>query len=186
MSSEQQAELTEEQLLLSTEQGSTLADIFNALRIKGVRIDYKFHGDEMSSIVEKGVLAGSRVALLEYFLYSQMGIAKVQEALKSGMDPKALGANVLQMAQKGTYAGAQTITDQPHARGGVVLKPAAGEALASVKPLSEAIVPLDKLGGAAGGSGGVVELRLTGDLARFIDARVIDGNVKFNKNAKHR
>jgi len=166
--------LNEEQLAAATESGNTLGDIYKALRVKGVRMDWKFHKDDAESIIEKGVLEGSRQSLLEYFVYSadKEGTMK---ALKEGKGAKDIGADALKAAGP----------KQPgNAAGGVPMRPATGEVFASIKPLSEAIIPLDKLGG--GGGGAVIELRTTGDLTRFIDARVIDGNVKFNKNAKTR
>ncbi len=176
-------DMNADQLAAVTESGSTLNDIFRALRVKGVRMDWKFHKEDYETMVQKGVLDAARIALLEYFLYSKLKDDVVESAIRDGMKPEQLGPAVMDMIQKGTKSGDISEIAKPNAAGGIPMSPAPGEAFASVKPLSEAIVPLDKLGG---GGGGLVELRVTGDLARFIDARVVDGNVKFNKDARQR
>lgn len=176
-----------EQFDLLTETADTLDDIYKALRVKGVRMDWKFHKDDYEGMVEKGVLDGSREALLEYFLYSKLGEEEIVGALKSGISPKDIGKGIVKGVTEGGVGTSKealaAMTAPGNAAGGVPMQPANGEVFASIKPLSEAIVPLDKLGG---GGGAVIELRTTGDLTRFIDARVIDGTVKFNKNAKTR
>lgn len=178
----------EELIEILTESDSTLGDIYKALRVKGVRMDWKFHKDDAEEIIEKGVLEGSRQSLLEYMLYSKLGEEEIVGALKSGISPKDIGKGIVKSVTESGSTAKEALDGmtkaQGNAAGGIPMRPANGEVFASIKPLSEAIVPLDKLGG--GGGGAVIELRTTGDLTRFIDARVIDGNVKFNKNAKTR
>ena len=152
------------------------------------------------SSIKDSTLDAIRKGLFEYYLYSGMNRANVAASLASGMDPMGFVEGVVGETAKygSTDAALGAMTPgvmQGNAVGGVVtglsgnmasvdrFPPAPpGEGWAAVKP-GETIVPAGRGGG---GGGGTIELRLKGDLARFIDARVIDGAAKFQKNRRLR
>lgn len=149
----------------------------------GVVLNGPFLANKFGSQMEESVYKGTSQALLEYFLYSSLKQQDVAMAIGRGADPKQFSKQFANaMVQTGGVPQAAIDKVAPmaaNARGGTVMQPAPGEVMASVKP-GENIVPAGK----GGGGGTVVELRLKGDLARWVDARVVDGVAKFETNKR--
>lgn len=148
-----------------------------------------------TSAVEDSTLGAIRQGLFEYYLYSGLNREDVAAGLATGMSREALvGGIESQTASLGSTEAAFQAIRQGNARGGIVAglagKMAAvdrfppappGEGWAAVRP-GEAIMPA----GRGGGGRTQVELRLKGDLGRFIDARVVNGTAEFQRNRRLR
>ena len=160
---------------------------------KGVSLAKPSQGYTQAST--DSTLAAIRKGLFEYYLYSNMDPSRMLALSQQGIDPmSAIAALPQAAAGVGSVEGGLGQLLKPNARGGVVsglvgnmakvnsFPPApAGEGWAAVRP-GETISP----GGKGGGGKNVVELRLKGDLGKFIDARVIDGTAEFQRNRRLR
>lgn len=140
--------------------------------------------------VEEAVLSAMRLALFEYYMYSEIeDRAKVAEFLsKGGMQPQDFAKGVGKFAADGQNA--QAFLDA-NAAGGIVtgvnggiasVRAAAGEGLASIGP-GERILP------AGAGSTGPISIHVNGvggrDLAKVIEAKVVDGIAEYKRRERY-
>lgn len=139
-------------------------------------------------------------ALFEYWMYSGLNRNRVAQDMGSGMNLQQLVAGATSGVAMSEYlTGVEKAlpnASYANASGGVVSgianrmasiqrfpRPPSGEGWASVGP-GETILPA---GARTGGGGAVkVELELKGDFRKFIDARVIDGNVAHERAKRSR
>ena len=76
----------------------------------------------------------------------------------------------------------------PNAGGGIVTTIQGGMAISKRIPAGEGMAAIGKgerivpAGRGGGGGGKVIELRLKGDLGRFVEAKVVDGVANFERN----
>ena len=177
------------------DQGSTLADIWKALRVRGIKIDKPFLENSIKPVFRDAVYDAAGEALEDYYILSQANPKAVLAAIKSGNAGKGKVASMLNASMRPstdkdgkTKAGEGDlnktlgmVTTGPkapaHAAGGLVtgigsngmaqVSPAPGEGFTSIGK-GERITPAG-----AGGGGGkqVIELVLKGDLGRIIDVR---------------
>ena len=83
----------EEAVDLAKEQAGTLDGIYKALRIKGIKIDKAFLKNQLGTQIENSVLDAERVALFEYWLYSELDRDKTLAAMKDkGITAKGVGS----------------------------------------------------------------------------------------------
>lgn len=157
-------------------------------KLNKVKLDKPFMKNEFQARVEAGVLDAVRTALLEYYLYS--GLDKT-ELLKSGAQGSDVPHLLDEMRKPEYTGGGKTLPvgfkpdPSKHATGGMVLKPPAGEAFASVAP-GETIVPKGGFGGGGGGAGTVNQTFQAGvdpNFAKYIDHRTKQAIVEWNRKA---
>ncbi len=179
------ATATTESAATLTTVAATNDKVHKDLSQDGIRID-PATTKEMASESEKAMLSALRIALFEFYLYSNTDRGQMLSAMTKGnvSDPRA----VAQLFSSGSLAGGSTGAGvaavggvgvaPPNAAGGVVsgiangmaIVAARGEGLASVGR-GEKIVP-------AGGGGGVnVMVNGVGgrDLANLIESKVVEG-----------
>jgi hypothetical protein len=180
----------------TSEHGSTLKDVWNALRVRGIKLDKPFLQNNIKKVFRDATYEAASDALTDYYLMSEskMSAKAVADAVKKGINPGAFIRAQLRAgkdfktvtaalsaggAPAGKAGGKNPAATAPaKAAGGVVgairdgmaiLHPAPGEGLTSIGR-GEKIEPAGR-GGGRGGGAQVIELRLKGDLARIIDAR---------------
>jgi len=172
----------------------TLAEVVDALRVKGVRLDKSWMDNHMKKMIEEATLDALRVALLENFMMKELKPDDVAKALANGADPKTLSKIFMGGKKDGkTDADALgSVTAGKNAAGGFVtgikgglaqISPAPGEGLASIGK-GERIVSAD--GGGGGGGTTRVELVLKGDLGQLIEAKAQQVVVRHNAAANNR
>lgn len=167
-----------------------LEDIYDALRQKGVRLDKSWMDNHMKKMVEEATLDALRVGLLEYYMYKDLQPQDIADALKRGVDPKALGKGLVDRAREGVLPADAIGALGGNAEGGLVtgirgglaqISPAPGEGLASIGR-GERIVSA----GGGGGSTVRVELSLKDDLGRLIEAKAQEVVVRHGAAEKNR
>ena len=165
----------------------------------GVRLGKPLPGWSEDGI-EKPVLKAMQQALFEFFLYSgdeakvkdvleAMGkdskditkgsdaVAWEMKQLKEGQTPKAIGAG----ADPHADGGYVTDTSGPLAK---IIRPAPGEAFASIGR-GESILPSGGGKGGGGGGGSVkVELSFKDGMERFVEAKVLDTTYEDRRRRK--
>lgn len=147
------------------------------------------------SSTSRAMLDSMRTALFEFALYKDMDKGVLAQAAKTAGGGVNVSRAVGDTAtKKGTIAEgaiAGLTQAKAHAAGGIVtsivggmaqtMRLPPGEGMASVAP-GERIVP-----GGKGGSGSQkVVLELKGDLARFVQAKVVDGVADFERSKRKR
>lgn len=154
----------------------SLAEVEKILRQKGIVLDKTQWKSRVQDQMDKGTLDAIRTALYEYYLYKDLSQEDVQGAIRSGIKPEELGPRIAEQFGKGMNVSDAVHSLQKNAVGGTVtgisggvaqVRPASGEGLASIGR-GERIVP------AGGAAPQVIELRLSDELARIIDARASD------------
>jgi hypothetical protein len=113
-----------------------------------------------------------------------------------GWSGQQIAATVASEAGKKGAAGSPEATigmlktSKPNAAGGVVASVVNGRANVERLPPGEGWAPLGRgetITPAGGGGGGqTIELRMKGDLGRYIEAKVIDGTANFQRNRRLR
>jgi hypothetical protein len=149
------------------EQADALDDIFDALRVKGIRLTASHFRNDIAPIFKQVTLEAIQDGLFEYYLYSQMGYAKVKELYGKGVTSGAGMGQAARDELDGTAnaMGGSIVGMNPDGTAKILRAPA-GEAPAFVGA-GERIVP-------AGGGGGAnvnvnVQLQMLGDLKRMIE-----------------
>jgi len=168
---------------------SSLQDLWNAMRVKGVKLDKTQLNGDYQDVIHKGTHLGAQDALFEYALYTSTNPAETLSRMKaSGFG----GLNTLTSAFEDQQKNARESGNAallPNAAGGVVtgvnggfatVNPAPGEGLASVGR-GERIVP-------AGGGGGEIHLHVDGiggaDLANFLKGKIAQGIYEYKRREK--
>ena len=155
-----------------------------AVSNEGVKLHPSSVQGPLADTMAKSVYEGTSKALFEYHLYSTMDRSTFAMGLASGAAPAALAGTAMERVTAGMKnAEGGTVTGISDNLAKVARFPAApaGEGWASVGP-GEKILPAG-----AGGKGTVqVELVMKDDFKRFIDARVVDGAAKHDRNKRLR
>jgi len=189
------AETATDSLSMSTEQTKTLRSIDN--QMDKFKMDTTFLKGPYKDTMGDSVLKAVRTALFEYYMYKDLKQEDVVKAMSGGMN----GASYSQSYSTGANAG-RTGQQQvnfmngvpaapAHASGGMVtgiangmaVTAAAGEGLASIGK-GERIIPK----GAGGGGTGPITVNVNGvggdDLAKVIQAKVIDGIYEYKRRER--
>lgn len=157
---------------------ASLANLETTTRQKGIVIDKSQWKTRVQDQADKGMLGSLRTALYEFYLYKDLAQGDVQKAIQAGLTPATLGPRLAEEFAKGANMQQAIAGLKPNAEGGMVdgitaglarIRPAPGEGLASVGR-GERIVPA----GGGGSAPQVIELRLTGELSRFVEAKASD------------
>jgi hypothetical protein len=168
---------------------NSLQDLWNAMRVKGIKLDKTQLNGDYQDVIHKGTHLGAQDALFEYALYTSTNPAETLSRMKaSGFG----GVNTLASAFEDQQKNARESGNAallPNAAGGVVtginggfatVNPAPGEGLASVGR-GERIVP-------AGGGGGEIHLHVDGiggaDLANFLKGKIAQGIYEYKRREK--
>lgn len=170
-----------------------LQDLWNAMRMKGIKLDKTQLKGEVQDVIHKGTHLGAQDALFEYALYTSTDPADTLKKMKaSGFEGLATSAKKFETQQAmATLGGAPTLLNtEANADGGIVtgisggfanVNPAPGEGFASVGR-GERIVP------AGGGGGGEVHLHVNGiggaDLANFLKGQIAQGIHEYKRREK--
>ena len=166
---------------------SSLQDLWNAIRVKGIKLDKPQLNGEIQDVIHKGTHLGAQDALFEYALYTSTNPADTLKKMKaSGFEGLATSAKKFE-DQQASSTGETLI---PHAAGGIVtgisggfanVNPAPGEGLASIGR-GERIVP------AGAGGSGEVHLHVNGlggaDLANFLKGQIAQGIHEYKRREK--
>jgi hypothetical protein len=174
---------------VNKDQLATMESIDN--QMDKFKMDTGFLSGPYSKAVETSVLSAMRTALFEYYMYKDLNQKDVTSAM-NGMSPRAFSQSFSTGALQGTTGQDTLNTLKPHADGGMVtgvsngmamVTAAAGEGLASVGR-GERIIPA-KSGGAPGGN---ITVNVNGiggsDLAKVIEAKVIDGIYEYKRRER--
>lgn len=181
--------VAEDNLSLSKEQLQILQSVDS--RIDRFKMDTGFLNGPYSKAMEGSVLAAVRTALFEYYLYKDLNQQEVLSAMSAGgMTGRSMSSAMSQWQQNNGY-GSPIEALRPNATGGVVttvengvarVTAAAGEGLASVGK-GERIVPAN-----TGGGKTLFQINVSGvggqDLARIIEAKVIDGVHEYKRRER--
>lgn len=160
-------------------------------RKKGIKLDKSFVAGDLGDQMEKSVLDAARVALFEYYMYSDLDRDKVSKAMQdNGLDSKSFGKSFLGASSDlSTTHGALLDKGLPrNAAGGIVssigsglaaISPAPGEGLASIGK-GEQIVP------AGGGRGSTVNLTVNGspDMGQWLKPKVLELVKEYDRRKK--
>lgn len=183
------AKVAEDNLTLTKSQLDTMHSIDN--QMDAFKMDTGFLSGPYSKAVEGSVLAAVRTALFEYYMYKDLDPSSVVQAMATGgLSPRQFSQAMGEGAQRAS-TGEMTLDAMPgNAKGGIVtgvsnglarVTAAAGEGLASVGP-GERIVPAGRTGG------DTYQINVPGiggaDLARFIEAKVIDGVYEYKRKER--
>jgi hypothetical protein len=185
------AKTADANLSLTKDQLDTMHSIDN--QMDAFKMDTGFLSGPYSKAVENSVLAAVRTALFEYYMYKDLDQKSVVGAMEAGsFSPRSFGQTFSTAAMSGRTGAEQLDTLKPHATGGMVtginnglaqVTAAAGEGLASIGP-GERILPAR--GGKGGG--GDINIHVNGvggnDLARMIEAKVIDGVHEYKRKER--
>jgi len=162
----------------------SLQDLWNAMRVKGIKIDKTMTiENHFKKAIEEGSLAAIRKGLFEYAMYSTS-------------DPKKLLDQIEKSGPSEVKAMGKAWSDDPirkNATGGIVTSVSGGianikqlppgEGLASIGP-GEKITPA----GAGGGGGGSINLTVNGiggqDLANFLKVKIAEGIYEYKRREK--
>jgi hypothetical protein len=180
--------VAEDNLSLSREQLQILQSVDS--RMDRFKMDTGFLSGPYSKAVEGSVLAAVRTALFEYYLYKDIDQQSMLSAMSAGgLTGRSMSAGMSQWQVAGGQ-GLPLDAIKPNAGGGVVtgiqngmarVTAAAGEGLTSVGK-GERIVP------AGGGGNTTFQINVSGvggqDLARIIEAKVIDGVHEYKRREK--
>jgi hypothetical protein len=182
--------VAEDNLNLSKEQLQILQSVDS--RMDRFKMDTGFLNGPYSKALEGSVLAAVRTALFEYYLYKDIDQQSMLSAMSAGgMTGRSMSSAMSQWQQGGgTGNPLEAIQSAPHAAGGMVtgingglamVTAAAGEGLTSIGK-GERIVP------AGGGGNTTFQINVSGvggqDLARIIEAKVVDGVHEYKRREK--
>lgn len=203
----QQTAISEDQLKSIQTTNAALDDLDELMRRKGVVLNKTFMADKLGPLVEDHVLNAVRVALFEYWMYSDEDRDMAAKGLKEGkFTPGDFGQKKVEWATTsggattGDYMKSLGITAAPvpgNQVGGlikgvtpdgmaVVQRPPPGEGLMSGAPGEVVGRPGQMAAAARGGGGGdiTVKLELSQDLQKVIRAEA--GNVVYLSRARER
>jgi hypothetical protein len=166
---------------------NSLQDLWNALRMKGIKFDRTQLEGLYGDVIHKGVHLGAQDALAEYALYTASDPGGVLKRMKdSGFEGVAKSAellgNQMETAKKEATANAAGGLVTGISGGMAQISPAAGEGLASVGR-GERILPAG-----AGGGGASISINVNGlggqDLANFLKEKVNQGIHEYKRREK--
>jgi len=168
---------------------NSLQDLWNALRMKGIKFDRTQLEGLYQDVIHKGTYLGAQDALAEYALYTASDPSGVLKKMK---DSGFQGVGKLATTLEGQMDDAKKAREAPHAAGGLVtgisggmaqISPAAGEGLTSIGR-GERILPA----GAGGGGGASISLTVNGlggqDLANFLKEKITQGIHEYKRREK--
>lgn len=165
---------------------NSLQDLWDALRMKGIKFDRTQLEGLYGDVIHKGVHLGAQDALAEYALYTASDPGGVLKRMKdSGFEGVVKSAellgNQMETAKKEATANAAGGLVTGVAGGMAQISPAAGEGLASVGR-GERILPA----GAGGGSSIAITVNGIGgqDLANFLKEKVNQGIHEYKRREK--
>lgn len=135
--------------------------LHKVVKQEGIKLDKMTIDGPMKSATESATLEAFRKALFEQYLYKDVPIEDMIKGIQSGaISSSGPGSLVYDSVLKtGKTFDPTTLT--PNAEGGVVVRPPAGEYIASVAP-GERIVPATAASG-GGNSTGPVSITVNGD-----------------------
>lgn len=162
---------------------------------KGVALDRPTSAYKTAAT--SSTLEAIRKGLFEYYMYSGLDRRSVATAMGQGWSPEQIAQGVVGEAVEKGAAGmpeatiGRMMTARPNAEGGMVASIVNGKANVERLPAGEGWAPLGRgegivPAGRGGGGGQVIELRMKGDLGRYIEAKVIDGTANFQRNRRLR
>ncbi len=171
-----EAQKTAEETKVATEATTAaIEDMTDKTTKQGVKINKPFLKGEVGNTVTDSTLDAMRTALYEYYLYKDVPLQDMAKAIQAGLDPKAVGDKLVAgLKNPGDFDATKTLMASANAEGGTVMRPAPGEAFASVAP-GEKIIPK---GGGGGGGGGSTTINVNvGDrmLGEIIEGKVKEG-----------
>jgi hypothetical protein len=168
----------EEHLKSVNDTGDSLSDIYNALRVRGIKIDKPFLENQIKGVIHDAVFEAASEALVDYYVLQKMDAGEALKAIKDGGDPKTLAKNFTTELSKGQrdVEGGRVTGLHGNAAGGVisavrngmaVVRPAAGEGILWGRPG-------ERIGGGGGGGGGpqVVHVMFKGDAAKILETHM--------------
>ena len=166
---------------------NSLQDLWNALRMKGIKFDRTQLEGLYQDVIHKGTYLGAQDALAEYALYTATDPGGVLKRMK---DSGFQGVGKLATTLEGQMDDAKKSREAPHAAGGLVtgisggmaqISPAAGEGLTSIGR-GERILP------AGAGGGASISLTVNGiggqDLANFLKEKINQGIHEYKRKEK--
>jgi hypothetical protein len=167
---------------------NSLQDLWNALRMKGVKFDRTQLEGLYQDVIHKGTYLGAQDALAEYALYTAPDPSGVLNRMK---DSGFQGVEKLGVSLGDQMDTAKEAREQSHAAGGLVtgisggvaqISPASGEGLTSIGR-GERILPAG-----AGGGGSSIAITVNGiggqDLANFLKEKVNQGIHEYKRREK--
>jgi hypothetical protein len=162
---------------------SSLQNLWDALRRKGIKIDRGQLEGEIKKSISGGVLEGAREALFEYAMYTSTDPAAMLGRMQRsgtgiGGMAKAFDENAANSAFLGKNAAGGFVSGVSNGIANV--NPAPGEGLASVGK-GERIIP-------AGGGGSQIVLNVNGlggaDLANYLKEKIAQGVYEYKRREK--
>jgi len=163
----------------TTEQAATTNDHLKDV-VQGqqqMKLDPSHVKGPVKDAIEDGTLGALRQALFEYWMYSKLD---PNAAATMGLGAKDM-VNVVNTAVANQTAPTLVPRAKANAAGGEVLRPAAGEVLASVAP-GETIIPK------GGGGSGSININVNGiggqDLANFLREKINQGIYEYKRREK--
>ena len=168
----------------------TVAEEFEETRRKartmsgGFALNGPFLKNQYGTQIEDSVYNATSKALFEYYLLQQSKFDDVTDALKRGVAPRDIGPSLVKGFSQGMQ-GSDIFSGMAkgNAEGGLVMRPAPGEFMASVKP-GEHIVPSG--GGVGGGGATRVVIELKGDMLKQIMRATALNTIAENDRAQAR
>jgi hypothetical protein len=168
---------------------TSLQQLWNALRMKGVKLDKTQLEGEYKEVIRKGALEAIREALFEYALYTAESPGKALQKMKdSGLSEVAGMAKGFEDKDKNPFTAFQTPA-APKAEGGLVTGIAGGRAVFA--PPGEGLTsigPGERITPSGGGGGAAIHLHVNGlggsDLANFLQEKVNQGVYEYKRREK--
>lgn len=170
----------------TAQQAEDAKKIHKVMKQEGIKVDKATIDGPMKKSTQDATLEALRKALFEQYLYKDVPVEQMIKGIQSGAisdsGPGAEVYNQVRGSGKAFDPTAVTVNKAPpNAEGGMVLKPAAGEYLASVAP-GEKILPR---GYGGGGGLGPVSLTVNGDapanFKRIMEEKVRQGIDEYRK-----
>lgn len=168
----------------TAQQAEDAKKIHKVMKQEGIKVDKATIDGPMKKSTQDATLEALRKALFEQYLYKDVPVEQMIKGIQSGAitesGPGAEVYNQVRGSGKAFDPTAVTVAP-PNAEGGMVLKPAAGEYLASVAP-GERILPR---GSGGGGGFGPVSLTVNGDapanFKRIMEEKIRQGFDEYRK-----
>jgi predicted DNA-binding transcriptional regulator len=167
----------------------SLQDLWNAMRVKGIKIDKTMTiENHFKKVIEEGSLAAIRKGLFEYAMYSTTDPKKLLDQMeKSGFSEIGGMAKAFSDDPKNK----EFLGIKGNATGGIVTSVSGG--IANIKPLPPgeglaSIGPGEKITPAGAGGGGSINLTVNGiggqDLANFLKVKIAEGIYEYKRREK--
>lgn len=164
----------------TAQQAEDAKKIHKVMKQEGIKVDKATIDGPMKKSTQDATLEALRKALFEQYLYKDVPVEQMIKGIQSGaITESGPGAEVYNQV-RGTGKAFDPTIMKPNAEGGLVLKPAPGEVVASVAP-GERILPR----GSSGDNFGPVSLTVNGDapanFKRIMEEKVRQGIEEYRK-----